>query len=125
VIGTNTTRLREWLSYRPLDAGSVQSYLRALGVVDEQLGTSDHWRADECGDGNLNLVFVVRGPSGSVVVKQALPYVRMVGDSWPLSVRRNYYEHAALSEYYWGSSWHAPCLIPPIFGYQVARKKSA
>jgi len=30
----------------------------------------------EVGDGNLNLVFIVEGPAGSVCVKQALPYVR-------------------------------------------------
>ena len=36
------------------------------------------------GDGNLNLVFIVKGPQGGVAVKQALPYVRLVGESWPL-----------------------------------------
>jgi 5-methylthioribose kinase len=35
---------------------------------------------------------------GAVVVKQALPCVRMVGESWPLSLRRNCFEHAALRE---------------------------
>jgi 5-methylthioribose kinase len=34
------------------------------------------WLGVQVGDGNLNLVFIVKGPSGSVVVKQALPYVR-------------------------------------------------
>lgn len=38
----------------------------------------------EVGDGNLNLVYLVHGPKGTVVVKQALPYVRCVGESWPV-----------------------------------------
>ena len=35
----------------------------------------------EVGDGNLNLVFIVEGPAGGLVVKQALPYVRLVGEA--------------------------------------------
>ena len=32
-----------------------------------------------------------------MVLKQALPYVRLVGESWPLPVRRAFFEHQALS----------------------------
>jgi 5-methylthioribose kinase len=41
----------------------------------------------EVGDGNLNRVFrVVDEDSGrGVIVKQALPYIRSVGESWPLT----------------------------------------
>ena len=35
----------------------------------------------EVGDGNLNLVFIVEGDKSGVIVKQALPYVRLVGES--------------------------------------------
>ena len=55
-------------------------------------------RIAEVGDGNLNLVFIVKGPSGGVAVKQALPYVRLVGESWPLPLSRAHYEHMALTE---------------------------
>jgi 5-methylthioribose kinase len=50
----------------------------------------------EVGDGNLNLVFIVEGDAGSVIVKQALPYVRLVGDSWPLPLKRAFFEYHAL-----------------------------
>jgi 5-methylthioribose kinase len=33
-----------------------------------------------------------------VAVKQALPYVRLVGEAWPLPLSRAHYEHMALSE---------------------------
>ena len=45
------------------------------------------WRVREVGDGNLNLVFIVEGRTGSVCVKQALPYVRVAGPGWPMSPR--------------------------------------
>ncbi len=110
--GTSTARLRDRPTYRPLDADSVLSYLRALGSVDPQLGGApQQWRAHECGDGNLNLVFVVQGPSGAIVIKQALPYVRMVGESWPLSLRRNFFEHTALKEQ---SRW-AREFVPAVY----------
>ena len=59
--------------------------------------TAADWKVREVGDGNLNLVFVVEGPKSGVVLKQALPYVRLVGESWPLSVRRAFFEHQALA----------------------------
>jgi 5-methylthioribose kinase len=51
----------------------------------------------EVGDGNLNLVFIVSGLAGAAVVKQALPYVRLVGDSWPLPLNRAFFEYHALT----------------------------
>ncbi|CAK9884419.1 MAG: Methylthioribose kinase [Candidatus Erwinia impunctatus] len=46
--------------------------------------------AEEIGDGNLNLVFKIKDDRGvsQLVVKQALPYVRCVGESWPLTLDR-------------------------------------
>ena len=32
------------------------------------------------------------------MIKQALPYVRCVGESWPLTLERATFEHAALVE---------------------------
>ena len=56
------------------------------------------WQVREVGDGNLNLVFIVEGPKGGVVVKQALPYLRLVGEAWPLPLERSYFESLALIE---------------------------
>ena len=50
---------------------------------------SDQLEAEEFGDGNLNLVFRVKNQHGrSLIVKQALPYARCVGESWPLTIDR-------------------------------------
>jgi 5-methylthioribose kinase len=56
---------------------------------------------EEIGDGNLNLVFrVVNDVSGvSYIVKQALPYAKVVGESWPLTLDRARIEKDALEIY--------------------------
>lgn len=75
------------------------------------------WNVEEVGDGNLNLVFIVSGPAGKVVVKQALPYVRLVGDSWPLPLYRAYYEYHALTR----QAVRAPHSVPEILFFDDAQ----
>jgi 5-methylthioribose kinase len=83
--------------YRILKEDDVAAYLANVPAVAAELGGSAvDWKIREVGDGNLNLVFVVEGPRSGVVVKQALPYVRLVGESWPLSLTRSYFEQQAL-----------------------------
>ncbi|HEY7215203.1 MAG TPA: S-methyl-5-thioribose kinase [Thermoanaerobaculia bacterium] len=85
--------------YRPLDERTLPAYLAGLPAIAERLGGSPaDWRAADVGDGNVNLVFLVHGAAGSVCVKQALPYVRLVGESWPLTLERIWYEYQALIE---------------------------
>jgi 5-methylthioribose kinase len=54
------------------------------------------------GDGNLNYVYFVsnaRTPEKSVVVKQAPPFLRLVGKTWPLTRHRMIREVAALRRF--------------------------
>lgn len=77
---------------------SLPKRLVTLAALTRTLGSdSSIWRVREVGDGNLNLVFIVESDLGSVVVKQALPYVRLVGESWPLPLKRSYFEYHALT----------------------------
>ncbi|KAL6044392.1 Methylthioribose kinase [Balamuthia mandrillaris] len=80
------------------------------------------WSVKEIGDGNLNFVYVVtrrfqddqqQQQERSLVVKQAVPYVRMVGESWPLSPERAFFEHEALREHH----RHAPEHVPRVFHF--------
>src|SRR5688500_17916714 len=75
-------------AYAPLTAGMLWQRLGGRSVVRGLLGVPSTWRVREVGDGNLNLVWIVEGELGGLVVKQALPYVRLVGESWPLPLRR-------------------------------------
>ncbi len=73
--------------YRTFTATDAVEYARQYGRVSEPQALVS---ADEIGDGNLNLVFKIRDREGvsRVIVKQALPYVRCVGESWPLTLDR-------------------------------------
>ncbi|MGJ8572068.1 MAG: S-methyl-5-thioribose kinase [Hoeflea sp.] len=85
-------------NYRPLSPESLGQRLGDLDVMKQAVGGNiDAWTVREVGDGNLNLVFIVEGDAGSVIVKQALPYVRLVGDSWPLPLKRAFFEYHALT----------------------------
>lgn len=81
--------------YRVLDAQTLPAYLAAHAELRALLGGAPgDWHVSEVGDGNLNLVFIVRGRDGAVCLKQALPYVRAAGPAWPMSPERAYFEQA-------------------------------
>ena len=102
------------LAYRTLDSRSLVALLADLNDVRALLGGQpDDWRVSEVGDGNLNLVFIVDGPKGSVCVKQAVPYVRVAGPSWPIPLERAFFEHS----YYVAVAPFVASLIPKIYHY--------
>jgi 5-methylthioribose kinase len=76
-------------TYRVLDAETVGAFAGKFlaGPVTD---------AGEIGDGNLNLVFRVGDGRSSVIVKQALPYLRFAGESWPLTRHRARIEAEAI-----------------------------
>lgn len=69
----------------------------------------------EIGDGNLNLVFHIKDSATgkSIIIKQALPYAKVVGESWPLSLDRARIEREALQ------IQHKLCpdLVPEVYSY--------
>lgn len=86
------------MQYTALTEETLSSRIGAIEPIARRLGgDSSGWSIKEVGDGNLNLVFIVRGARDAAIVKQALPYVRMVGDSWPLPLYRATFEHHALT----------------------------
>ncbi|CAI9412807.1 Methylthioribose kinase [Pleomorphomonas sp. T1.2MG-36] len=97
--------------YRPMTESTLAPYLAGFNDVAVILGgTARDWKVSEVGDGNLNLVFIVRGLEGALIVKQALPYVRLVGDSWPLPLDRSFFESQALIT----EDAAAPGLVPKV-----------
>ena len=103
--------------YRILREADLRAYLAQLPAVASQLGGSPAaWSISEVGDGNLNLVFIVRGTRGGIAVKQALPYVRLVGESWPLPLSRSHYEYLALMH----QARLAPGLVPAVLHHNEA-----
>ncbi len=78
-------------------------------------GTPDQWVVEEIGDGNVNMIFRVRGPEGQVLIKQSVPYLRCVGEAWPLSVQRTFFEYTAFKEH----AAVAPQYLPQIYAYSA------
>jgi len=69
----------------------------------------------EIGDGNINFVYRVAAPDGpSVIVKQALPYVRIIGEGWPLSLERIRIEAESLIL----AAEHAADWVPEVYHYE-------
>ncbi len=105
-------------TYAPVDGSRLAGALADIPAVRERLGGGpSEWRIREVGDGNLNLVFIAEGERDGVVVKQALPYVRLVGESWPLPLERSWFEYRALTE----QARHAPGLTPEVFHFDRAQ----
>ena len=108
---------RQHDDYRILRDQDLRDYLAALPALVAQLGGAPAaWSVSEVGDGNLNLVFIVKGTKGGVAVKQALPYVRLVGESWPLPLSRSHYEYQALTH----QARLAPGLVPAVLHHDEA-----
>jgi 5-methylthioribose kinase len=105
-------------TYAPVDGSRLAGALAGIPVVRKRLGGAPSaWRIREVGDGNLNLIFIVEGPKAGVVVKQALPYVRLVGESWPLPLERSWFEYNALTE----EARFAGRLTPKVFHFDRAQ----
>jgi len=69
----------------------------------------------EIGDGNLNLVFKVldENTKKSVIIKQALPHLRIVGEGWPLTIDRARIEAEALKV----QNELCPGMVPKVYFY--------
>ncbi|KAB3529199.1 S-methyl-5-thioribose kinase [Alkaliphilus serpentinus] len=97
------------MSYYQMNEKLAIDYVKGLGFFSE----TARLVAREVGDGNLNLVFIIRDEEAqrSLVLKQALPYVRVVGEGWPLSVERTIFEANALEIHNKLVADYAPKLI--------------
>ncbi|EXG79785.1 S-methyl-5-thioribose kinase [Cryptosporangium arvum] len=91
-----------------LDVESVPDYVASLPDLASRVGTVSQVR--EVGDGNLNLVFIVEGSAGSLVLKQSLPYVR-TDPSWPMTRERSSREAYVLASHQAIDPAHVPGLL--------------
>ncbi|QFR48861.1 S-methyl-5-thioribose kinase [Sulfurimonas lithotrophica] len=101
------------MEYRELDVSSIIEYLLSVDEVASYFG-GDDLKADEIGDGNLNYVYLVSSVSDSnkaLIVKQAVPYLRCVGEEFALGRERMTYEIRALSKF----KEIAPDFVPDIY----------
>ena len=101
--------------YAPLTEASLRALVSGVPACLELLkGDPADWEIREVGDGNLNLVFIVTSSEAGVVVKQALPYVRLVGESWPLPLDRSHFEREALKI----QAAYVPMHVPKVYHFE-------
>lgn len=99
-------------AYHPLTSEEAITLAQRLpGVFSENAVLN----CREIGDGNLNLVFHVttENSAESIIIKQAVPYAKVVGESWPLSLERARIERQSLE------IQHRLCpdFVPKVFAY--------
>ncbi len=88
------------MDYQILNAKTVIEYVRSHSKAKDFIDTSAKLEAEELSDGNLNFVFRVfeaGNRAKSILVKQAVPYLRVAGESWRLSPVRAGFEAQSLN----------------------------
>lgn len=96
-------------TYKPL---TVESAID-LAISLQLFNNKGSLICNEIGDGNLNLVFhiVDTEKQKGIVMKQALPYAKVVGESWPLTIHRSEIEANALKTH----GEFVPHLVPKVY----------
>lgn len=106
------------MSYQHLTTEDCIAYLAAVPSLSGLIDLTRIERVQEVGDGNLNLVFIIEDQHGQgVVLKQALPYVRLVGPDWPMTPDRARHE-AEATQSHWSV---APGAVPQIYHFDPDR----
>ena len=104
--------------YEFLTKDNISDYLSSKQVFAKLIDANNIVEFKEVGDGNLNLVFIMKDSSGrGIVLKQALPYVRLVGPDWPMTPSRARIEAETTIIH----SKFAKDLVPEIYDYDADR----
>lgn len=99
------------MAFKALNNETAAEYVLNCESLKTFFKDRSNVKASEIGDGNLNQVFIVGNDDNSVILKQALPYLRVAGESSPLSLKRMQYETQALLLY----NKLVPGLVPKIY----------
>ena len=106
------------MPYSFLSIDTIADYIRNQPQLADRIDAGSITNVTEVGDGNLNLVFIIRDAhGGGLVLKQALPYVRLVGPDWPMTPERARHEVEALRLH----RSLAPNLVPEVYHFDADR----
>ena len=104
------------MPFYPLTLENIPDYIRSRPALKDFFPAAADLAIREVGDGNLNFVYIIENkanPANAMVIKQALPYLRVIGESWPLTQERARYEAQALQEH----NKAAPGLAPELHDF--------
>ncbi len=112
------------MNYHILNAETVLQYVQTRPKARDVIDVDAPLESAELSDGNLNFVFRVfekANPERSILVKQGVPYLRVAGESWPLSPARAGFEAKALELQH----RFAPGLVPVPYWFDEAMSVNA
>jgi 5-methylthioribose kinase len=104
------------MAYQELNETTIIDYVKTRPALTALFSSMARITAREVGDGNLNTVYILQNadnPKEGLVIKQALPYLRILGEGWKLTRERIRFETESLRLY----NQYAPGLAPTIYDY--------
>jgi 5-methylthioribose kinase len=102
------------MEYYQLKKNNLIGYLQSLPKNQQRFTSFDNLDVQEINDGNMNYAFVVTNTldlNQSVFVKQAPPYIKVLGEDWPLTRQRMTAEINALNY----QSSVCPEMVPEVY----------
>ncbi|MGE6610419.1 S-methyl-5-thioribose kinase [Peribacillus sp. NPDC076916] len=96
-------------NFKRLTNETAISLAKKLGLVNADASL----KCKEIGDGNLNYVFHVTDThtNKGIIIKQAVPYAKVLGESWPLTLKRAAIEANALIHF----RSYCPEFVPQVY----------
>ncbi|WP_075618218.1 S-methyl-5-thioribose kinase [Paenisporosarcina indica] len=96
-------------TYEPLNEKTAINLIKELNLFN----VHSELMCKEIGDGNLNYVFQITDAltGKRMIIKQALPYAKVIGESWPLTLKRATIEANVLKKH----GEFVPTLVPKVF----------
>lgn len=104
------------MAYKQLTLETIKEYIKSISEIKKIFTSFDDLEIKEIGDGNLNFVYSVtnsKNDKETVILKQSVPFLRCVGEDYPLEKDRMKIEIKALKEEY----KVCPKLVPKIYYY--------
>jgi 5-methylthioribose kinase len=101
------------MNYHILTLQNIKNFLLSILNI-KTFFNDENLIIQEIGDGNLNFVFIIKSQKDeqkALILKQAVPYLRCVGEGFPLSRQRMSFEIRALQSY----EKLVPSLAPKIY----------
>ncbi|MDW7614377.1 S-methyl-5-thioribose kinase [Peribacillus simplex] len=96
-------------NFKRLTNETAITFAKKLGLVNADASLN----CKEIGDGNLNYVFHITetDTNKGIIIKQAVPYAKVIGESWPLTLKRAAIEANALIHF----KSYCPEFVPQVY----------
>lgn len=98
------------MEYKILNTDNIKEYISSIEDIKNYF-ENDDLEVEEIGDGNINYVFIIKSKSDknkALILKQAVPYLRCLGEDFSLKRERMTYEIRALKEFSQNTTEHIP-----------------